>query len=51
MLENNYITQGGANVINLETPVETDKLETDSSVVEDEDPISKGEKSTPRYNY
>ena len=43
--------QGGANVINLETPEEIDKLENDSSVVEDEDTISKGEKSTSLYNY
>ena len=42
--------QGGANVINLETSEKTDKLETDSFVVEDENSILKGEKSTP-YNY
>ena len=44
------LPQGGANVITQETFEETLKLEIDGSVVEDEDPILKEEKSTPHYN-
>ena len=45
------LLQGGANIVTQETSEEAVKSEIDGSVVDDEDLVLKGEKSTPHYNY